>query len=120
MNDLKLPRPLVNRLLATAQRERHEVCGIIERGANGDYRLRPARDLDALRASRPDPDLAVAVYCSHPTGPATPSPREHAKALDALPWLIIALGTRGVLEMRAFVVTAGGRVELPLALVGAP
>ena len=120
MNEVRLPRELVNRLLTRAQRDEREVCGLIGREAGGSYRLLPARDLDALRASRPDPAGTLAVYCSHPTGPATPSAREHADALETLPWLIIALGTRGVLEMRAFAVTATGRVELPLTLVGAP
>jgi len=120
MNPVKLPRSLVNRLLGAAQREPSETCGLIEQNAAGEYRLAPAADLNALRASRPDPERSVAVYCSHPTGPATPSPREHADALESLPWLIIALGTRGVLEMRAFAVTTNGRVELPLTLVGAP
>lgn len=118
--DTTLPRALVNQILRQAQRDpEREVCGLIS-GRGGlarrcypvpntatDPRVRYEMDarcqITAQRAMRERGEDLWAIYHSHPDTPATPSARDlerlaHPGAL----YLIVSLGTKGVLEMRAF------------------
>jgi proteasome lid subunit RPN8/RPN11 len=132
----ELPRSAVNRLLAVAQaRPGEEVCGFVVRTADGcavrpignvaDDRARrfemdPAGMIDALRSARDDGEEILAIYHSHPAGPATPSALDQRLAYyPELPYLVISLGTRGVLELRAFHLDPDTCREVPLVLADA-
>ncbi len=122
MNDqaIAIPRPLVNQILAHAQRAgSSEACGLI--GArNGEPRHcypvanvaeQPARrfamdaqgQVDAMRAMRQRDEVLWAIYHSHPDEPAQPSATdvEESNYPEAL-YLIVSLNTKGVLELRGF------------------
>lgn len=120
MDNIQLPRPLVNTLLHQAQISPEcEICGLI--GAlNGTpasvypvanvadhpgelFRMDPQGQIDAMRRLREAGETLFAIYHSHPHADARPSARDLAEAAypDAL-YLIISLNTEGVLEMRAF------------------
>ena len=117
---IDLPRPLVNQLLHCAQNSPEaEVCGLI--GArNGSpstcypvrntalqpgvrFQLDPVEQIEAMRRMRERGEDLFAIFHSHPTTPAEPSPVDLSEAAypDAL-YLIISLNTKGVLEMRGF------------------
>ncbi len=116
----EIPRALVNELLHHAQASPDvEICGLIGGRAGVALTCYHARNTAATPASRfcldakeqinimrtmreRNEDL-FAIFHSHPRGPATPSRLdvELAAYPDAL-YLIIALHTRGVLEMRGF------------------
>jgi len=120
MSEAILPRPLVNQLLAHAQRSPEaEVCGLVGRSADemhtvypvdnvsGEadhlFAMEPKQQIDAMRNMREKGEELFAIYHSHPCAPAEPSLRdlEEAAYPEAL-YLIISLNTKGVLEMRGF------------------
>ena len=114
---LRLPRALAEELLRLAQEApEEEICGLIA-GVAGEARrlfpvpnvasdrrrffeLDPKGQIDAMRAMREAGDELVAIYHSHPHGPAEPSRKdmEHHAYPDAL-CLVIAPGAGG---LRAF------------------
>ncbi len=131
---MQLPRPLVNQLLAQAQSQpEQEICGLI--GGDGRhpphcypvanvaaepshrYRLDPAQQIDAMRQMRERGERLLAIYHSHPHGPARPSATDlrEAQYPEAV-YLIISLGTTGVLEMRGFRLRDGSVEEVELEL----
>lgn len=136
---IELPRALVNRILHCAQSQpEREVCGLI--GAlNGRpetvypvdniaerpevrFALDPRQQIGAMRAMRERGEDLFAVFHSHPLAPAKPSALDHAEAAyhDAL-YLIISLGTCGVLELRGFrLQPTGSFLEVPLQLKTEP
>ena len=114
---LRLPRALAAELLRLAQAApEEEICGLIS-GAAGTarrlfpvpnvasdrrrfFQLDPKGQIDAMRAMREAGEDLLAIYHSHPHGPAAPSRTDvesHAYP-DAL-CLVIAPGARG---LRAF------------------
>lgn len=120
MNAVLLPRQLVNRLLHLAQESpEREVCGLIaaREGVPGQFHpLRNVADdpsrrflLDAgeqiavLRMLRERGEELFGIFHSHPDAPAFPSAQDVDMAgyPDAL-YLIVTLGTRGILELRGF------------------
>jgi len=130
---LALARPVVNDLLSSAQRHPGiEVCGFLVRHGNGctvrpvrniaddpscRFEMDPADMVDAFRRAREDGEEVLAIYHSHPSGPATPSELDRRLAYyPDLPYLIVSLGTRGVLELRAFRFADGNCREIILAL----
>lgn len=134
--DIALPRKLTNQLLHLAQLSPNtEVCGLV--GANADglpvscypvancaetpekrFLLDPAQQIEAMQQMRDKLESLFAIYHSHPTAPAEPSPTdiEQASYPDTL-HLIISLNTKGVLEMRGFKIVNGTVDEYPLRLV---
>jgi proteasome lid subunit RPN8/RPN11 len=119
-NPIELSRALVNQMLHHAQSSPQlEVCGLV--GAMDGkptscypvantaatpqlrFQLDPAGQIDAMRQIRERGEELFAIFHSHPTAPAEPSPVDLAEAayLDAL-YLVISLNTKGVLEMRGF------------------
>lgn len=131
-----LPRAAVNRLLAAAQASPgEEVCGFVVRTVDGctvrpvpnvagdpehRFEMDPHGMIDAFRHAREDGEEILAIYHSHPAGPATPSALDRQLAYyPELPYLVISLGTRGVLELRAFRLDPQGCRELPLVLADA-
>ena len=131
---IELPRAAVNRLLAAAQSSPgKEVCGFVVRDGDGctivpvrnvssdparRFEMEPAGMVEAFRHARDDGEEILAIYHSHPAGPPVPSVLDQELAYyPDLPYLVISLGTRGVLELRAFHLDRKGSTELPLRLV---
>ena len=67
--------------------------------------------IDALRAMRENGEILRAIYHSHPEAPAQPSLEDiqQSEYPDVL-YLIVSLGTKGVLDMRGFRIR-NGRIE---------
>ena len=114
-----LPRPLVNQLLTEAQQHPGvEVCGLVGKGPNStrcypianradnpasEFLLDAEQQIDAMRQMRERGEELYAIYHSHPDGPALPSATDQRlAAYPGVLYLIISLGTTGVLEMRGF------------------
>jgi proteasome lid subunit RPN8/RPN11 len=117
---ITIPRPLVNQILAHAQRAGDkEVCGLIgsrtgipthcypvpntaEEPARR-FTMDPQGQLDAQRTMRERGEELWAIYHSHPAEPAQPSATDvkESNYPDAL-YLIVSLNTKGVLELRGF------------------
>ncbi len=128
-NPVEIPRALVNQILHHAQASPElEVCGLIgaKQGeptswypvANAAampqvrFQLDPKGQIEAMRNMREQGEALFAIFHSHPTAPAEPSPVDLAEAayLDTL-YLVISLNTKGVLEMRGFWIAADKAVE---------
>ena len=136
METATLPRPLVNRLLATAQADpEREVCGLV--GAKDGvpatfypvanvaenpghlFRMDPKGQIDAMRAMREAGESLFAIFHSHPHGPARPSAIDLAEAAypEAL-YLIASLGTTGVLELAGYRLLEGEAAPVELLVSG--
>ncbi|GEM_PF-1261162 len=131
MATVALPRPLVNRLLAAAQRAAGDgapgaldVVGVI--GAR-DGLPRHCHALDphtppatAARRLREAGETLFAVYATRPQRAAVPAAAEIARWGDPAPLhLSLCLDTRGVLEVRAFRLQGGEVREVAVELAGA-
>ena len=130
---IPIPRSVVNRILTLArQAPEQEVCGLIGARdgalqvypvANGAeqkgelFRMEPREQIDAMRRMREAGEELFAIYHSHPHAPAEPSVRDREEAAypEAL-YLIISLGTKGVLKMRGFRLGNDTAVPVELAL----
>ncbi|RMD80034.1 MAG: M67 family peptidase [Gammaproteobacteria bacterium] len=132
---VRLPRPLALAILAEAQASpEREVCGLL--GGRGDravsrypvpnaaedparrFRMEPRAQIAAFREMRRRGETLYAIYHSHPRGPALPSAVDLAEAAYPEAFHLIAgLGTRGVLELRAFRIQAGRAEALPLEVL---
>ena len=128
MNPVTLPRPIVNQILHQAQQAGdEEICGLIAGNAKSFTRCYPVANvagdkqrlfemdprglIDALRAMRDNGEELKAIYHSHPEAPAQPSLadiRQHEYP-DVL-YLIVSLGTKGVLDLRGFRIR-NGKIE---------
>jgi proteasome lid subunit RPN8/RPN11 len=117
---IELPRSLVNQILHHAQSTPDlEVCGLIG-GREGTpaschpvanaatapqvrFQLDAKGQIEAMRQIRDSGEELFAIFHSHPSAPAEPSPADLAEAAhpDAL-YLVVSLNTKGVLEMRCF------------------
>ena len=117
---ITIPRPLVNQILAHAQRaDTLEVCGLIgsregipthcypvtniaDQPARR-FAMDPQGQLDAQRAMHDRGEDLWAIYHSHPDEPALPSvvDMEELNYPDTL-YLVVSLNTKGVLELRGF------------------
>lgn len=137
MNPVALPRPLINQLLTQAQQHPDiEVCGLIGSGAGTPaanascypitntaqdpahrFTLDPEEQIDAMRQMRERGEELFAIYHSHPSTPAVPSATDQRlAAYPGVLYLIISLGTTGVLEMRGFQLSDGRVDEIPLEI----
>lgn len=125
IESITIPRPLVNQILAQAQRAgRTEVCGLIgshdgvpshcypvanvaENPARR-FTMDPQGQFDAQRTMRERDEELWAIYHSHPDQPALPSEVdiEQSNYPGAL-YLIVSLNTTGVLELRGFRMDSG-------------
>ncbi len=131
----RLPRALAVRILQHAQASPEaEVCGLLG-GREGQavscypvpnvapaptrrFRMEPRAQIAAFRRMRERGETLYAIYHSHPQGPARPSAVDLAEAAYPEAFqLIVGLGTRGVLELRAFRIAGGGAREVPLELL---
>lgn len=120
MENLILPRQLVNQILHQAQASPDlEVCGLITAKDGRPRRcipvpnvsdqpqrlfaMDPKQQIDAQRRMREQGEELFGIYHSHPHSPAEPSDAdlEQAGYPEAL-YIIVSLNTKGVLEMRGF------------------
>jgi proteasome lid subunit RPN8/RPN11 len=129
IEDIVLPRPLVNQLLHYAQSSPDaEVCGMI--GGTGNqpstcypisnsatetdcrYTLDPDETAQILASLNAKGETLFGIFHSHPRQPAVPTTEDLATANypDAL-YLIVSLGTKGVLELRGFRVSSNREVN---------
>jgi proteasome lid subunit RPN8/RPN11 len=134
MNTARLPRAIVNQLLHLAQKSpEEEICGLISRDSRGFrqcypvpnraedkkhlFALDPAKQIDAMRRMRERGEELAAIYHSHPDSPPLPSRADIAQHEYAdLLYLIISLGTKGVLEMRGFRLRGQAIEEIAIGL----
>ena len=134
MNPVTLPRPLINQLLTQAQQHAEiEVCGLVGRGTDGGshcypvtntandpahrFTLDAAEQIDAMRRMREHGEELFAIYHSLPDSPALPSPTDQRlAAYPGVLYLIISLGTTGVLEVRGFQLHDDTVEEIPLEI----
>lgn len=131
---LFLPRPLVNKLLAHAQKNPEvEVCGLIGNDGHDkkDYypidnvskdpgcrfMMDAPQQINAMKKMREKEQVLFAIVHSHPASNATPSALdiEENSYSDAF-YIIISLNTEGVLEMRAYVNQEDSMREVDLIL----
>lgn len=131
---LYLPRPIVNKLLAHAQRYPDiEVCGLIgndekdekyyypidnvSKNPNCRFMMDAPQQINAMKTMREKNQALFAIVHSHPTSQATPSDLdiEESSYRDAY-YIIISLNTKGVLEMRAYTQKEGSMLEVDLIL----
>lgn len=135
IQSIEIPRTLVNQILHLAQESpEREVCGLVGVKNGNPTHCYPVRNvasnpedhflldageqIDAMRRMRESGEELFAIFHSHPATIAEPSVAdlEQAEYPDAL-YLIIALGTKGVLELRGFRLDAARRfLEVPLSL----
>jgi len=131
---LYLPRPLVNKLLAHAQKNPDiEVCGLIGNDSSDRksyypidnvskdpdcrFQLDAQQQINAIKKMRDKQQSLFAIVHSHPTTSALPSQLdiEESSYKDAF-YIIISLNTKGVLEMRAFTQQQNSMSEVELIL----
>ena len=135
---LSLPRPLVNKILAHAQKNPTvEVCGLIgnsvgnsgsveknyysiDNVANnpGSHFLMDApQQIKAMKQMREKQQTLFAIVHSHPTADAKPSQLDiKENTYKEVFYIIISLNTKGVLEMRAYVQQEDSMKEIELLL----
>ncbi len=120
MNPVRLPRIIVNQLLHLSQKSpEEEICGLISRDRHGFkkcypvtntagdkkrfFALDPKGQIEAMRTMRENGEELAAIYHSHPDAPPLPSLADvEQHEYPGVLYLIISLGTQGVLEMRGF------------------
>lgn len=133
-NTLQLPRPLVNQILAHAQKHPDtEVCGLIgsdeadsmsyypveniaaEPGCR--FEMDASQQIGAMKKMREDGQRLLAIVHSHPSTEAIPSQLDMEKnRYHDVFYIIISLNTRGVLQMRAFILGSQAMREVELLL----
>jgi proteasome lid subunit RPN8/RPN11 len=134
MNAVRLPRPIVDRLLQLAQNSPgEEICGLISRNSSGFWKcypvpnqaadrkhfftLDPKTQIDAMRAMREAGEELAAIYHSHPDSPAYPSSADIAQhEYPGLLYLIISLSARDKPEMRGFHIRGKAIEEISIDL----
>jgi len=132
--ELYLPRPLVNKLLAHAQKNPEiEVCGLIgnNQQSNKDYYpidnisknpscrflMDAPQQINAMKKMREKEQALFAIVHSHPTSAAIPSDLDiEENSYKAAFYIIVSLNTEGVLEMRAYTQKDDSMKEVDLIL----
>ncbi len=133
-NTLYLPRPLVNKILAHAQKNPEiEVCGLIGNSASKQKDYYPvdnisnnpscrflmdaSQQISAIKKMRDRQQQLFAIVHSHPTTNATPSQLDiDENSYKEVFYIIISLNTKGVLEMRAYTQQQNSMQEVNLIL----
>jgi len=131
---LKLPRPLVNKILAHAQQnDSMEVCGLIGNSSTGEksyytinnvsenpacrFLMDAPQQINAMKKMRDKQQQLFAIVHSHPTANAEPSQLDiQENGYKDVFYIIISLNTKGVLEMRAYTQTGDVMREVELIL----
>lgn len=134
MEEVVLPRPLVNKVLHQAQSSPdEEVCGLIaaRNGHPADsfpvsnvstqpsrlFVMDPQQQINVMRRMREQGLELFGIYHSHPHSCAEPSVTdlEQAGYPRAL-YLIVSLNTKGVLEMRGYRLKENRAIEVQLEI----
>ncbi|MCK4674531.1 MAG: M67 family metallopeptidase [Gammaproteobacteria bacterium] len=131
---LYLPRPLVNKLLAHAQKNPDiEVCGLIANDTsnqkdyypvdnisedpNSRFLMDASQQIKAMKQMREKQQQLFAIVHSHPTTNAEPSKLDiKENDYKDVFYIIISLNTEGVLEMRAYTQQQDSMQEVDLIL----
>ena len=122
---LELPRALVNQILAHAQQNPdEEICGLISsknevaaryyRISNTapdkthHFEMNGAEQIAAMKKMREQDEKLMAIVHSHPDAPAIPSIYdEESNGYPDAYYLVVSLNTKGVLELRCFLLIDG-------------
>ncbi len=133
-NTLRLPRPLVNKILAHAQQNPDiEVCGLISNNNSNEKNYYPIdniannpscrflmdapQQISAIKKMRDKQQQLFAIVHSHPSTNATPSQLDiDESSYKDVFYIIISLNTKGVLEMRAYTQQQKSMQEVDLIL----
>jgi proteasome lid subunit RPN8/RPN11 len=132
--EIQLSRKLASQLLHLAQiSPAAEICGLVSSKNNvpvqcypieniteqpqNRFLLEPKQQIAAMKQMRENDEELFAIYHSHPNAPACPSTLDleaatYPKALH----FIISLNTKGILELRAFRITAQSATEIRTSL----
>jgi proteasome lid subunit RPN8/RPN11 len=131
---LYLPRPLVNKILAHAQKNPGtEVCGLIGNDASNhkDYYaveniskdpesrflMDAAQQIKTMKQMRDKQQELFAIVHSHPTTNAQPSQLDiEENSYKDVFYIIVSLNTKGVLEMRSYIQQDDQMQEVDLIL----
>jgi proteasome lid subunit RPN8/RPN11 len=132
--NLSLPRPLVNRILAHAQSNPDvEICGLIGNSSSQQKTYYPIdniaknpscrflmdapQQIAATKKMRNNEQQLFAIIHSHPKAAASPSQHDiDENNYKDVFYLIISLNTKGVLEMRAYAQQQESMQEVELVL----
>lgn len=131
---VRIPRSIVNQILHQAQQASdEEICGLIAGNSAGFthcypvanvaadqhrlFEMDPKGLIGALRAMRENGKELKAIYHSHPEAPAQPSLEDiqQSEYPDVL-YLIVSLGTKGVLDMRGFRIRGGETEDVEIRI----
>lgn len=134
MQTIKLPRQIVNKMLAHAQsKTEQEVCGLISLKSDSQmqlipitniatdsshfFEMDPTETIHAMKTIRNENAELYAIYHSHPSTPATPSKMDVEKVgyPDVL-YLIISLNTKGVLELKGYKIQHDNVISIDLII----
>ena len=133
-NTLYLPRPLVNKILAHAQKNPEtEVCGLIgsNKSSSKDYypidniSKKPScrflmdapQQINTMKRMREKQQELFAIVHSHPTAKAEPSQLDiDENDYKDVFYIIVSLNTKGVLEMRGYTQDKSTMQEVDLIL----
>jgi proteasome lid subunit RPN8/RPN11 len=131
MDAIYLPTALADEMIAQARADfPEETCGLIA-GRDGRavrlypvenfhhspvaYEMAPLQQIRAMLAIESEGLDLLAIYHSHPAGPARPSPSDVAQAYyPESAHLIISLADRERPTVRAFMIADGRVTEIPL------
>ena len=132
--NLSLPRPLINKILAHAQSNPEiEICGLIGNSSSQQKTYYPIdniaknpscrflmdapQQIAAMKKMRDNKQQLLAIIHSHPKAAALPSQHDidESNYKDVF-YLIISLNTKGVLEMRAYTQQQENMQEIELVL----
>jgi len=135
---LRLPRPLVNKILAHAQQNPDlEVCGLIGSKVGSDataekdyypidnvsenpkcrFLMDAPQQIKSIKLMREKKQTLFAIVHSHPAADAVPSQLDITEnSYKDVFYIIISLNTKGVLEMRAYIQQEDSMKEIDLLL----
>lgn len=117
---IQITRPLAIQLLGLAQKSpNHEVCGLVAMQSGKPscvypikniakdrmcrFEMDPQSEIEAFRHMRESGEELFAIFHSHPNSPPAPSLLDLQEiGYPQVYYLIISLGIKGVLEMRAY------------------
>jgi proteasome lid subunit RPN8/RPN11 len=134
ITEIKLSRKLTSQLLHLAQISPDaEICGLVSskndvpiqcypienvaEHPQNQFLLDSKQQISAMKKMRENGEELFAIYHSHPTAPACPSTLdlESVTYPEALHF-IISLNTKGILELRAFHISAKNATEIRTTL----
>jgi len=135
MQEIEMPRTLVNKLLAMAQQNpEDEVCALVSiDGAARErlypitnvasdthtlFQMDPQQQIHAMKAMRDNQESLFAIVHSHPHAPAWPSTTDlQQAAYPEANYIIVSLNTEGVLEMRGFKLAGSAVQDVAITVV---